>query len=134
MKTKMTMLFTFIVVFFIFSCASTGSGKERAQDSWHGIYAGIIPAADASGIDVMIILRSDETYVLIFNYIDHEEDEFISSGKLKWDEEAKIITLEEARFPPYYKVGKGTLTQLDIFGNEITGMLAENYILRKVNS
>ena len=48
------------------------------------------------------------------------------------DKTGSIITLNIKDISPHYKVGENTLTQLDLDGNEISGELAENYILRKI--
>jgi len=135
MKKKSLMLCILLVVFLVSSCISIGGRGEKrvAQDGWAGVYSGIIPAADGPGIDVILILRSAGTYILIYNYVDRGGEDFIFSGRLNWNAAANIITLDIDNFPPYYEAGKGILTQLDLAGRRITGEFAGNYILRKLS-
>ena len=132
MKIKFKMLFFFTVVSFLFSCATVENKRESGDGLWAGVYTGIIPAADASGIDVLLFLNTDKTYNLRYRYIDKSYEAFECSGRLKWDPVTSIITLGVNNSPPYYKVENGSLRQLDIFGNIITGQLAGNYVLKKV--
>jgi len=108
-------------------------GAPIDQDGWAGIYTGVIPAADGPGIDVILILRSNETFVLIYHYIDRGGIDSVFSGRLAWNAAANIITLDIDNFPPYYEAGRGILTQLDLAGRRIGGELAGNYILRKIS-
>jgi hypothetical protein len=57
---------------------------------------------------------------------------FTGSGTFKWDNDGGVIILDTADFPPYYRVGENKLIQLDMQGKIITGSLAENYVLKKV--
>jgi len=109
-----------------------GSSKmnEGSPLDWEGRYAGRIPAADGPGIDVLITLGSDQTFSLVYNYVGRE-DSFTGMGSFDWDETGNIIILKNSRFPLYYKVGKDHLRHLDIEGNEITGNLAQMYVLKK---
>ena len=136
MKKKSLVLCILLVVFLISSCISMDNRGEKrvAQDGWAGVYSGIIPAADGPGIDVILILRSYGTYILIYNYVDRGGEDFIFSGRLNWDAATNIITLDIDNFPPYYELGRGILTQLDLAGRRITGELAGNYILRRISS
>ena len=128
MKNKISLVLTLFVIVGLCSCVSTGSGSE---DDWPGIYAGVIPSAGGSGISVVAILYPNRTYKITYYYIDKEDTLYPSTGNLTWDGKENLITLDSGSLPRYYKVGKNTLTQLDIEGNRITGNLAENYILQK---
>ena len=125
-------LFTAALFFslFIVSCASAGNGNNA---DWAGIYTGVIPAADCPGISVVAILNANGNYKITYQYIDRDVSVLTYEGIFKWDDASKIITLDGKGLPAYYRVGKQSLTQLDIYGEEITGRLAKNYVLRKVN-
>ena len=135
MKKKLQTLSILLVIFLISSCASIGGRGENnvIQDGWAGVYRGTIPAADGPGIDVILILRSSETYILIYNYIDRGGEDFIFTGSLTRNVATNIITLNIDNFPPHYEAGRGFLTQLDLAGRRITGELAGNYTLRKIS-
>ncbi|MDR0552105.1 MAG: copper resistance protein NlpE N-terminal domain-containing protein [Spirochaetaceae bacterium] len=106
--------------------------NSRNSVNWEGVYTGTIPAADGPGINVRITLNTDETYEMTSDYIDRD-GVFTESGKFSWDESGGIIILDvdPQKQPSKYRVGENTLMQLDLEGNEITGMFADNYILHK---
>jgi len=118
------------------ACSSTNPAKtvhnSRISLDWEGSYAGIIPAADAPGISVQITLRADQSFTIVYNYIDRPGIA-AESGTFSWDEAGNIITLKHTTFPPHYKVGENHLLQLDMKGKKITGSLADQYVLKKMN-
>lgn len=107
---------------------------HHSQNSldWAGTYAGTIPCADCEGINVRIILNSDETFELSYQYLGKSEMPYIVSGKFTWSNDGGMIILDNGSVPSRYKVGENMLIQLDMDGNEITGDLANMYILTKV--
>ncbi|MDR0682204.1 MAG: copper resistance protein NlpE [Dysgonamonadaceae bacterium] len=99
---------------------------------WLGKYTGILPCADCEGIQTQITLLADTTYKLDWQYIDKENASFSETGTFQWNEADSLIILNNMEDgPSCYKVGKNTLTQLDLEGEIITGELAENYVLVK---
>jgi len=131
MKKTIFVLLISIVLLSISSCASMNAGKD-GEAAWAGIYHGVTPAASSSGIDVIVILNSNNTYKVSYRYIDKGDEVFNFTGTLSWDEKTKVITLRNNDLPPYYKVGKNYLLQLDMEGKEIKGSLSKNYKLQKV--
>jgi copper homeostasis protein (lipoprotein) len=130
-------LLAIIILLSIWITACLSTGAKTAHNSknsldWAGIYAGSIPSADGSGINAQITLRSDESYTISYNYVD-KPGVFTESGTFNWDEAGKIITLKHTTFPPYYKVGENHLLQLDMKGKVIKGILADQYMLKKMN-
>jgi len=117
------------------ACLFFGLSSCKSEYGWAGTYSGIVPCADCAGIETSIILNTDNTYQLILKYQDRGEDQFQESGTFKWNENKSLITLEnldELQYPTMYKLGKGSLTQLDLNGKEVIGDLAQNYVLTKV--
>ncbi|MDR2450240.1 MAG: copper resistance protein NlpE N-terminal domain-containing protein [Candidatus Accumulibacter sp.] len=96
-----------------------------------GVYAGTIPSASGSGIDVTIILREDSTYTVRYHYVGRQDGDFTATGTFEWDATGGIVTLDAKDIPPYYRVGEGRLIQLDMEGQPITGLLADHYVLKK---
>jgi uncharacterized lipoprotein NlpE involved in copper resistance len=109
--------------------AIEAAGNPQNNLSWEGVYSGIIPAADAQGIEVIIKLGYDKTFSASYKYIDKTGSGFETNGTFQWNKSGTIIALDTEDIPPYYKVGKNKLIQLDLDGNEITGELADYYIL-----
>ena len=119
------------------ACAAKPAAIDAAHNArnsidWSGVYTGVIPAADGPGISVEITLRTDATCEVYYRYIDRENSDFVYTGTFTWDESGNAVILDIEDIPPYYHVGENTLTQLDMAGKPITGMLAEHYILSKV--
>jgi uncharacterized lipoprotein NlpE involved in copper resistance len=110
------------------------SGDNSATSlDWNGTYKGTVPCASCEGIETILTLNIDRTYILSTHYFGRndalEEDDM---GTFTWDETGSIITLEQvSNGPSKYKVGENRLWQLDIDGNIITGDLADHYILTK---
>jgi len=108
--------------------------NSRNSLDWAGTYTGILPCADCSGIQTTIELTKNEAYKLSRTYLGKEENKFDSSGKFTWNKEGNAITLGEGEDMIKLQVGEGMLTMLDREGNKITGELAENYKLAKVDT
>jgi uncharacterized lipoprotein NlpE involved in copper resistance len=134
MRKTILALIAVLVVFGVSACkprqAVDAAHNSRNSVNWDGVYAGVVPAASAPGIDVRITLYPNETYEMRYEYIDREGS-FTDSGSFAWDEAGSVIKLDGTDMPPYYKVGENVLIQLDMQGDEITGSLASAYILKK---
>jgi uncharacterized lipoprotein NlpE involved in copper resistance len=140
-------LSAFFAISLAFGIASGASGLAQASEpgpkavdavhgsrnslDWEGVYAGTIPSASGSGIDVTIVLRADSTYVVLYHYVGGQDGDFIAAGTFAWDENGDVITMDAKDIPPHYRVGEGRLIQLDMEGQPITGVLADHYVLRK---
>lgn len=108
---------------------------DNSQNSldWAGAYSGILPCADCSGIQTTIDLKQNGTYKSVQTYLGKEDNKFDSSGKFTWNKEGNTITLGEGENITQYLVGENSLTMLDKNGNKITGDLAKNYTLAKLD-
>jgi len=147
---KIVSILSIICLFFALNACKLGGKKRtdagvevkvaigdnsRASVDWDGTYFGIVPCADCPGIETRITLNKDETYHISWKYQDRDDKVFQNSGKFQWDDDGGIIILEDMdkdKFPDRYRVGENRLFQLDKDGNKITGDLAQNYILSKV--
>jgi heat shock protein HslJ len=107
----------------------------RNNLDWSGTYTGVLPCADCSGIETRLSLYKDGNYILIQKY-QGKEGSFESKGTFKWSSLVNNITLTDAKngTDTHYAVAEQQITQLDLEGNVITGQLANNYILAKINS
>ena len=105
--------------------------NSRNSLDWNGTYHGTLPCADCEGIHTIIELNQNNTFKLSQEYL-NKNTKIEESGKFNWSKDGGKIsftTKDKSNFN--YKVGEGRLIQLDQDGNEITGALAENYILNK---
>ena len=103
---------------------------------WDGTYAGTVPCANCGGIITQITLKKDSTYSLQIEYAGKENSVQNFEGTFQWNESGSTVILnglKEKSMPSSYFVGENRLTQLDMDGNVITGDLASNYVLSKIN-
>jgi uncharacterized lipoprotein NlpE involved in copper resistance len=105
--------------------------SENALD-WVGAYKGILPCADCEGIETVLELNDDQTYLLQTRYLGVDEEIQIEEmGIFTWDISGQKIQLNNKQAPNQYKIGEDIIWCLDINGEIITGDLAIYYILRK---
>ncbi|MEQ9166863.1 MAG: copper resistance protein NlpE N-terminal domain-containing protein [Fulvivirga sp.] len=109
----------------------TGDNSQNSLD-WVGTYQGTLPCADCEGIQTEIILKSDQTFTMTTQYLGKSADREVSTGKFEWDDTGSNIILNKDS-NKQYKVGEFVLFTLDNEGNRITGDLAANYMLRKID-
>lgn len=104
-----------------------------------GIYQGLLPCADCAGIETVLYLYPDSTYLERRTYLDQPKDgvnEQLSSGR--WVQvSANLLRLTRPNNqsgPTDYRLHARGLQQLDLDGQEITGNLAGRYLLAQVGS
>ncbi|MDR0700395.1 MAG: copper resistance protein NlpE N-terminal domain-containing protein [Tannerella sp.] len=112
--------------------AAIADNSQNVLD-WDGFYSGFLPCADCMGIRVSLELSEDRTFNLRLVYVGKDDGSFDSFGKISWDKERNCITIGEGEDKMQFLIGENLLTALDREGNKITGELAENYILVKVD-
>ncbi len=96
---------------------------------YEGTYKGVFPAADCPGIETILTLNKDKTFTLHSVYIDRDSS-FDEKGTYTLKDNILILK-EEGGEESYYKVGKNQLCKLTADKKEVTGELAEHYILNK---
>lgn len=112
--------------------ANAASTSKNSPD-WHGMYKGILPCADCEGIETILVLNSDHSYLLQTKYLGKGDGKVLErAGSIAWNTSGNTLMLagiEDA--PSIYRFADNQLTQLDLQGNEITGPQADKYILKK---
>jgi heat shock protein HslJ len=109
------------------------SGNSQNALNWDGFYSGFLPCADCMGIQVSLELSKDQTFHLKMVYAGKDAGSFESSGKITRNKAGNCITIGDGEDKMQFLVGENVLTALDREGNKITGELAENYVLVKVD-
>ncbi|MDR9765621.1 copper resistance protein NlpE [Shewanella baltica] len=104
-----------------------GDTSQNSLD-WAGSYEGVLPCASCEGIQTLITLQSDNSFIQETVYLGKDEKILKLMGKAAWDEKGQKITLEDGT---QYLVGENQLIMLDTQGQRITGDLAANYVLKK---
>lgn len=108
--------------------------SHNAKNSldWAGTYKGVSPCADCEGIQTELTLNSDMTYTLKTNYMGKDTHFPEDHGTFAWDTSGSKVELIGLKGGPgKYFVGENMLKQLDMEGKEITGPLADKYVLKK---
>lgn len=113
--------------------ASTPPPTHNSANSldWAGSYEGTTPCADCPGIQTIVQLRSNGTYVLTERYLEREVAPRTQLGRFAWDAAGRDIALDVPGGPRYYRVGENQLQQLDRDGRPNAGPNASAYVLRK---
>ncbi len=111
------------------------SHHEQTNSEWPGVYNGFVPCEDCTGIKTSLALNSNNTYLLIRQYVGKSEREIVEKGKFTTGNNNTTLVLTPRNnleaTNHYYLVGDNSLTQLDNNGNAITGKKADKYVLRK---
>ncbi len=115
------------------------NSEDNSKNSvdWTGTYKGTIPCADCEGIEVEITLNDDNTFSSQSTYLGTkkiQKNVFTETGTFKWDEKGntiKTVTSDKSSKKSYI-MGEKKLIQLDSDNKEITGPLAENYVLKQI--
>ena len=113
------------------SIESMGDNSMTSLD-WAGTYQGELPCADCDGIQTVITINQDNTYIIKETYLGKDAKPYETNGTFKWDDKGQKIILSDAARHPYF-VGENTLTLLDDNGDKIIGDMESLYILNKVN-
>ena len=104
-----------------------GDTSQNALD-WPGTYEGVLPCASCEGIQTLITLQSDHSFVQEKLYLGKDEKILKLMGKIIWDKKGQKITLVDGT---QYLVAENQLIMLDTEGNRITSQLATRYALKK---
>lgn len=107
--------------------------SETSLD-WAGTYFEVLPCSGCEGIETWVTLKANGTFELKTNYLGlNDAREEIFTGNFSWDETGSNVTLEGliGDYPGKFKVGENQIWYLDKNGTQISGELAERYILKK---
>lgn len=112
----------------------TAHNSQNSLD-WAGTYVGTTPCADCQGIETRLTLSYEETYELTTRYIGKSDSLFKKDGSFTWNETGSKIALDvdASSRPSEYLVQENRVIQLDMNGEQITGDLADRYVLEKLS-
>lgn len=87
--------------------------SHTSQNSldWAGVYEGVLPCTDCSGITTRLTLNRDGTFTRVTQRLGQQDAAETVSGKFTWQTNGNAITLDE-RGEQQYSVGEGRLTLL----------------------
>lgn len=105
--------------------------NSRLSLDWDGTYRGTLPCADCPGIETVITLTADGTYVRAIRYLERDDGYRRDQNGFEWNEAGSAVTLGDGENSQRYQVGENRLFFLDRQGKRIEGALAESYVLVK---
>lgn len=105
--------------------------NSRNALDWAGVYRGVLPCADCSGIDAVLTLEQDGTFRKQSRYRDKGDEVFVESGSFTWTADGGMVDLA-GNPPTRFRVGENHLVMLAQDGSVITGGMADHYVLQKV--
>ncbi|WP_437922027.1 copper resistance protein NlpE [Sphingobacterium sp. LRF_L2] len=125
-----------IILVFSVSCINTRTNASIESNKFGkinesrlvGTYRGDLPCTDCDAIATILTLGSDRGYVLEYVYVGKNVEPFTKKGT--WELQDGDLNLDGLDYK--YRVEPNQLRQLDLSGKEITGDLAERYILRSL--
>ncbi|GLR17317.1 hypothetical protein GCM10007940_19320 [Portibacter lacus] len=144
MQSALKMIFAMMLIVSVISCGEKNKQNDLGESidmhtseeslDWIGPYNGILPCADCPGIETTLTLQGNLKYELKMRYQEKSEKVFIETGSFEWDDAGSIITLNVDGKPSedhQYKMIENGMLKLDNKGEEISGELAQMYLLNK---
>ena len=128
---KPTLLFALLSIVFISGCSQLPKNQIYSRQKsidWQGNYTRTLPCADCSGIEQLLTLNDDHSFVLHSVYHNKDNDKVVKKGRFKWDNSNSIISLPNNS---KLKVSKNKLFVLDSGAQIVKGSLASFYIFNK---
>lgn len=125
-------LFYFLLI--ILGCKDHNIDTKDKNNKVYGTYYGVVPCASCSGIETILTLEKNDSFLLQTKYLTDSTIQNTDSLKGSFSKNDSIVTLKiDAKYsmPNQYKIKHNKIKQLDLEGNEIKGDLAPNYILHK---
>lgn len=113
----------------IFAVLLVFSACHHQQDKLCRIYHGTLPAASSVGIDTTITFLPQNRYSQKDVFIGEKDGTFYEKGSFDIQNN-KITLYAEDGNKSYYRIENGQLRRLDTEGKEITGGLADYYVLK----
>jgi len=106
--------------------------------AWTGEYEGTLPCADCEGIETLVVLNDDNTYVITEHYLKGDDsNQFEETGVFEFDETDNTFTLipseenDEGR-NRLYRLEENQLIALKQDGSKVEGEIGDYYVLTKL--
>lgn len=111
--------------------ANVSADMHNAVNSldYYGVYEGTLPAADGPGIATRLTLNKDNTFTLLSTYLGKKGGTFEDTGL--FFVQGNLLVLEMQDATGYYQIKEGRLVMLTQDKQEVTGPLAESYVLKQ---
>jgi len=117
-------LFTILVFIFLTACSAQGN-------DWVGTYRAVLPCANCEGVETVLTLNADTTYVLKIKFLGAAVAPTESTGKFEWTSETAFTLDKEELLSADYIFVEGKLHQRGLDGNMVQGPDAHKFIFTK---
>lgn len=118
------MLLPIVAFVVVTACGSQGS-------SWVGTYKGVLPCANCEGVETILTLKPDTTYVLKISFLGAATTIPDITGKFDWTAENTFTLDNEDYLSADYIFSEGILFQRDLDGKMVEGPDAGKFIFTK---
>jgi uncharacterized lipoprotein NlpE involved in copper resistance/heat shock protein HslJ len=118
--------------------------SHTSQNSldWPGVYEGVLPCADCTGIRTRLTLNHNGTYERVTQYLGRQATPETVSGLFIWHANGNAITLDERGNGQQFLVGEGRLLLLSRTGepegstvpNAVLTLVAQNSVSRTLEN
>lgn len=92
-------------------------------------YYGVLPAADAPGIQTTVTFQAPDRYRNRLVFIDKSNGSFEETGRYRLQDDILTLT-DSAGEQSFYRLEPNQIRRLDMEKQPITGTLAEHYVLK----
>src|SRR5690349_15278848 len=72
---------------------SPAADNSRTSLDWDGVYTGVLPCADCEGMETMLRINEDVTYVLETTYLGKSNEIHAQKGTFTWNDAGNTISL-----------------------------------------
>jgi heat shock protein HslJ/uncharacterized lipoprotein NlpE involved in copper resistance len=86
--------------------------SSRNSLDWAGVYEGVLPCADCSGVRTRLTLGRDDSYELLTQDLGRNGAARIVRGRFTWQPDGNVITLEAGHGGQRFMVGEGRVALL----------------------
>ena len=96
-----------------------------------GVYTGTLPAASSPGIKTELTLNEDKTFMLISEFLEEKDGKFTEKGEFSIEKGILTTKAVGGGTISYFKIEPEQLRMLNQDKQEISGELADAYVLKK---
>ncbi|MDZ4748340.1 MAG: copper resistance protein NlpE N-terminal domain-containing protein [Saprospiraceae bacterium] len=122
---RIRFLIPFMLLFVLTSCA-------QKEASWAGTYKGVLPCVNCEGLEAILTLKEDTTFLLKINFLGSDVTIPDTTGNVIWNEPNKLFTLDiKSYFSSQFEIAGDTLINLGLDGARVVGSDANKFIFKR---
>lgn len=119
------LLIPFMLIFVLTSCA-------QKEATWMGTYRGVLPCINCEGLEAIVTLKEDTTFLLKINFLGSDVTIPDTTGRVIWNEPNKLFSLDIASYlSSHFEIAGDTLFNLDLDSKRVTGADAHKFIFKR---